>query len=79
MAIYPIIAKVHFWDEISNTLDVRFHPLYAHSLAAATTIVEDYYKSTLDSVEVRYVDAEDKLFEIPEDLANHYISEGVTY
>lgn len=75
MAIYPIIAKVSSYD-LNNKLRTTHHPLYAPSLAAAVSMIEEYYGQDLERVAVQCADCENTLFEIPEELATKYIEDG---
>lgn len=74
---YPIIAKVTYYD-IDNNLRTVYHPLYANSLAAAVTIIEQYYGQNLEKVSIQYIDTENTLFEISEPLANYYYEKGAS-
>lgn len=41
--MYPVLAKVTFWDEIDNKTKKAVHILNAYNLADAAKQLEDYY------------------------------------
>ena len=41
--MYPVLAKVTFWDEVENKVNKAVHILQAYSLADAAKQLEDYY------------------------------------
>ena len=76
MAKYPMIAAAHWYDEITNSNKVSYHPLYASTLAKATAMIEKFYGETLESVEIFHIDGENILFEITKDQAVRCRREG---
>lgn len=71
--MYPIVAEVTWYDEVSNKLAKDNVLLYSENLSRAMRNIENYYGDTVEKITLHYAGEEGTFFTIPDKMLHLFI------
>lgn len=64
--MFPVIARIHYYDECAEKITEENRIFYANDLIDAAQVVEDYYGETVDQVSFEFLE-EGWLFKVSDE------------